>query len=141
MYSKNYLEMKSAITDGLHDFCKKNQSCEKGSETTNVINLIKNFSLLFPIVSLFFTCMAKFISMGYVWYFNFDFDHYNFSLSKFNWFVFIFSLLACIIGFFICCSLMYIVLFFSNYLKFLKKTWVQNLIIFLGGILIVLLFS
>lgn len=140
MYSKNYLEIKSAITDGLHDFCKKNQSNQK-EEPKSIIEIIKEFSFIIPIVSLLFTCITKFISMGHVWHFQFDFNYYDFSLSSLDLFLFIFSLLSSIIGFIIACTTSYLLTLIKKFLHKTVKPIMQLLTTYLVGITFVVIVS
>lgn len=97
MYTKNYYEIKTAITDGLNGFCESRTKNEK-KERISYSEILKFLITIFPIFSALFTLLFKFISMSSVWYYQFDFNYYDFSLSKVDLFVFIYTIVSTLSG-------------------------------------------
>lgn len=98
MQSKNYFEIKDAIRDGMSEYHKLMPKDSKTEPPLSLAWLSKIFSIIIPLLSVFFTLITNFIGMGRVWYFQFDFNNYNFNISKIDFFIFIYSLLSCFFG-------------------------------------------
>lgn len=81
MYAKNYFETKSTITDGLNEFCEsRHRPKNEKNKRISYSEILKLLITILPIVSAIFTQLFKFISMSSVWYYQFDFNYYDFSL-------------------------------------------------------------
>lgn len=99
MYTKNYFEMKSAITDGLNEFCESRpRPKNEKNKRISYSEILKLLITILPIVSAIFTLLFKFISLSSVWYYQFDFNYYDFSLSKIDLFLFIYTIVSALSG-------------------------------------------
>lgn len=138
MYTKNYYEMKSAITDGLNEFCKNKPNYTK-KEKINFSEILKTVITILPILSAIFTLLFKFISMSSVWYYQFDFNYYDFSISKVDLFIFIYTIISVLTGIVIALTISYLLKQLLE--KFpAKKIWIEIFInLFIVAIIFILI--
>ena len=68
------------------------------NEKTDLSKIIKELVTISSILSLILTVLSKFISMGTVWYYQFEFNYYDFSITKTDLFLFIYTILSALSG-------------------------------------------
>ena len=138
MYTKNYFEMKSAITDGLNEFCESRPKNEK-KERISYSEILKTVITILPILSTIFTLLFKFISMSSVWYYQFDFNYYDFSISKVDLFIFIFTIISVLTGIVIALTISYLLKQLLE--KFpIKNIWIEMFFnLFIAAIIYILI--
>lgn len=123
MYTKNYYEMKSALADGLNEFYE-HQAKDNKKEKINFSEVIKLLIAILPILSAIFTLLFKFISLSKAWYYQFDFNYYDFSISKSDLFIFIYTIVSVLSGIVIALTISYLI---KQLLKKLhtKNIWIE----------------
>ncbi len=126
MYTKNYYEIKSAITDGLNEFYESHPKNTK-KERIHYSDIIKSVIAVLPILSAVFTLLFKFISLSKVWYYQFDFDYYDFSISKVDLFVFIYTIISVLSGIIIAMIISYMIKEIFKKLN-IKKFWLELIV-------------